>query len=167
MKTLIQYLMLAWHCWGCWWYFCWCWCSCWCQCWSYKFVDSAKSGKYWVHSAINNVLTKHEKESKRARETDRSIEACCLDKMLMFNYLQGFDPSQKDYMIDLKSNLAYCVPCQHWSHHIIKKSKEVTGRQMLFVFTDHQRDLSHLMDQLDIIKIFNPSQILLGTHSKL
>ena len=130
MKTLIQYPMLAWHCWGCWWYCCWCWCWCWCQCWSYKFVDSAKSGKYWVHSAINNVSTKYEKESKKARETDRSIESS-LDKMLMFNYLEGFDPSQK----------GYCVPCQHWSHHIIKKSKEVSGRQMLFVFTDHQRDL--------------------------
>ena len=59
----------------------------------------------------------------------------------MFNYLKGFDPSQKGFMIDLKSNLAYFDPCQHWSHHIIKKSKEVTGRQMLFVFTDHQRDL--------------------------
>ena len=93
-----------------------------------------------MHSAINNVSKKYEKESKKARETDRSIESS-LDKMLMFNYLEGFDPSQKGYMIDLKSNLAYCVPCQHWSHHIIKKSKEVTGRQMLFVFTDHQRDL--------------------------
>ena len=87
-----------------------------------------------------------------------------LRKLLMFNYLEGFDSSQNVYMIDY---IAYCVPCQHWRHHIIKKSKEVTGRQMLFVFTDHQRDLSHLMDQLGTIKIFNPSQILLGAHSKL